>query len=144
MSVSRRLIKRLKLYTSNISRKDLKSKEFSYKTGTLLAKRNRNIAIIEATARETYVVIEYVKITTNEFTSYKIIPMDWKFRELKMGRKKVLYAQDMNDRFQIKSFVHTNIQRVMIGRKKVHPVNGFKQKILINDYSLKQYHKEKH
>jgi hypothetical protein len=128
--VSKRLIKKLKIYTSGIKRKEMKHNLMSYKSGTLLAKRNRNVAIIEATVRKTYVVIEYIKITTGEYEAYKVIPMEWKYRELKIGRKKVLYAQDMNDNYQIKSFVHTNIQRVMIGRKKVIPNGGFPVKIL--------------
>lgn len=144
MSVSRRLINKLKAYTVSVKRKDMKTKESSYRTGTLLAKRNRNIAIIEAVARETYIIIEYVKITTNEFSAYKVIPLEWKFRDLKIGRRKVLYAQDMNDRFKTKSFVHINIQRVMIGRKKEIPANGFKQKILRTEFDLKQYKKEKY
>ena len=137
MSVSKKLISRLKKYTYNIDKKYMKHNLMSYKSGTLLAKRNRNIAIIEATIRKTYVVIEYIKITTGEYEAYKVIPMEWKYRELKIGRKKVLYAQDMNDNYQIKSFVHMNIQRVMIGRKKVMPNGGFPVKILYYSQFLK-------
>ena len=142
MSVSKRLIKKLKLQTSKIKRKDMKVNVFTYKTGTLLAKRNRSIAIMEAVARNTYVVIEYVKITTNELKTYKIIPLEWKFRELKVGRRKVLYAQDMNEQFRTKSFVHVNIQRVMIGRKKELSVK-YPQKILRTDLDLRYAKKEK-
>ena len=142
MSVSKRLIKKLKLQTSKIKRKDMKVNVSTYRTGTLLAKRNRSIAIMEAVARNTYVVIEYVKITTNELNTYKIIPLEWSFRELKVGRRKVLWAQDMNDRYQTKSFVHINIQRVMIGRKKEFPVQ-YPQKILRTDFDLRYAKKER-
>ena len=45
MSVSKKLISRLKTYTYNIDKKDMKHNLMSYKSGSLLAKRNRNIAI---------------------------------------------------------------------------------------------------
>ena len=129
MRVSTKLVNRLKLYTAGIKKRDLKSNVSAVKTGTLLAKRNRNISIIEAVARGSYVVIEYVKITDNTFNRYKVIPMEWAFRDLKVGRRKVLYAQDMNDEYRTKSFVHVNIQRVLIGKQKAVPAGAFKQKI---------------
>lgn len=108
----------------------------SYKTGTLMAKRNRNIAIMEAVARHTYVVIDYEKITTNERLQYKIVPMKWSYRQLKVGLKKVLYAQDMNEDFKTKSFVHVNILKVLIGKKSVRPKN-YMQEIYIKKDFLK-------
>ena len=129
MRVSTKLVNRLKLYTAGIKKRELKNNVSAVKTGTLLAKRNRNISIIEAVARGSYVVIEYVKITDNTFNRYKVIPMEWGFRDLKVGRRKVLYAQDMNDEYRTKSFVHVNIQRVLIGKQKVVPAGAFKQKI---------------
>ena len=129
MRVSTKLVNRLKLYTAGIKKRELKNNVSAVKTGTLLAKRNRNISIIEAVARGSYVVIEYVKITDNTFNRYKVIPMEWGFRDLKVGRRKVLYAQDMNDEYRTKSFVHVNIQRVLIGKQKAVPAGSFKQKI---------------
>lgn len=129
MRVSTKLLNQLKIHTASITKKKLKNNVSVVKTGTLLAKRNRNISIIEAVARGTYIVIEYVKITDNSFDRYKIIPLEWSFRDLKIGRRKVLYAQDMNDQFRTKSFVHVNIQRVLIGKKKQVPFGGFRQKI---------------
>lgn len=137
MAVSKSLLSRLRTYTYNVERKDMKTNQSNYRAGTLMAKKNRSIAIIEATARRTYVVIEYIKITTNEFVSYKVIPMEWKYRRLKIGRRKVLYAQDMGEGFQIKSFVHSNIQRVLIGKQKVTPMGGYPVKILVKNSSYK-------
>ena len=97
---------------------------------------------MESVVRNTYIVIDYVKITTNELNQYKVIPLEWKFRDLKVGRRKVLYAQDMNEGYKTKSFVHINIQRVMIGRQKAVP--SFPQKILRNEIDLKNYRKEKY
>ena len=128
MSVNKNLINKLKIYTKKIKRKDMKHNSSSYKTGTLMAKRNRSVAIIEASRRRTYVVLTYIKITDDIKESYKVIAMEWKYRKLKSGFKKVLYAQDMNEEYRVKSFVHINIQNVLIGRQKVTPV-GFPVKI---------------
>jgi predicted DNA-binding transcriptional regulator YafY len=91
------------------------------KTGTLFAKRNKNLAVREAALRGVMVIINYVKITTGEYKQYIVEPYEWKFRMLKTGYKKMLWAYDIDDQ-RIKSFLNANIQNVVITDKKYDPM----------------------
>lgn len=91
------------------------------KTGTLFAKRNKNLAIREAALREVLVVINYIKETTGEYNQYVVEPYEWKFRMLRSGYRKVFWAYDVKEH-RIKSFVNANIQNVVITSQKYSPM----------------------
>jgi hypothetical protein len=117
--------------------------------GTLFAKRNKRIAIAESSARGVDAVITYVKIGDSangknlqdkadnqiatyhsvDLKKYAIVPLEWKMRKLKMGYRKVLWAQDIYDNFRTKSFVASNIQKVAIGNRRIKPKFGFTVRI---------------
>lgn len=88
--------------------------------GTLFAIRNKRLAIREAALRKVQVIISYVKITNSEFGKWTVCPYEWKYRKLRIGRKIVLYAYDMEDK-HIKSFVQTNIRNVALTDRKFVP-----------------------
>lgn len=88
--------------------------------GTLFARRNKNIAIREGALRRVQIVLTYVKITTRERKKYVVAPYEFKFRRLKKGLRKVLYAYDMEDK-HIKNFVSRNIQNVALTDRKFVP-----------------------
>jgi len=88
--------------------------------GTLFALRNKNIAIREAALRRVQIVLTYVKITTGERKKYVVAPYELKFRRLKDGMRKVLYAYDMEDK-HIKNFVSKNIKNVALTDRKFVP-----------------------
>ena len=89
-------------------------------TGTLFAIRNKRLAIREAALRRVQIVITYRKITTGEIKKYVVAPYEWKNRILKVGRRKMLWAYDMEDR-HIKSFVQRNIRNVALTNRKYVP-----------------------
>jgi hypothetical protein len=90
------------------------------RSGTLFAKKNRNLAMLEAALREVLVIINYTKITTGETKKYVVEPYEWKFRMLKSGFRKMLWAYDVEEQ-RIKSFVNVNIQNVTITDKDYQP-----------------------
>jgi len=87
------------------------------KTGTLFAVRNKRIAIKEAALRRRQVIITYTKTTTNETFKYVVAPYSYRYRRLKVGLRKMLYAYDMRDR-HIKSFAISNIKNVVLTDRK--------------------------
>jgi len=88
--------------------------------GTLAAKRNKRLAIREAALRGVQVVLRYTKITTGETKRYTVAPYSYRYRKLKVGRRKVFYAYDMRDK-HIKSFVLRNIQNVFLTDRRYRP-----------------------
>ena len=90
------------------------------RSGTLFAKKNRNLALLEAALREVLIIINYTKITTGETKKYVVEPYEWKFRMLKSGFRKMLWAYDVEEQ-RIKSFVNVNIQNVTITDKDFQP-----------------------
>lgn len=92
--------------------------------GSLFAIRNKRIAIREAALRRVGCIITYEKINTGEVKKYFVNPYSYKFRKLKKGRRKVLYAQDRKDprgKTEIKSFVLANIKQVAVTDRKFIP-----------------------
>lgn len=92
--------------------------------GSLFSIRNKRIAIREAALRRVGCIITYKKLNTGEVKKYFVNPYSFRFRKLKIGRRKVLYAQDRNDvrgRGEIKSFVMTGIRQVAITDRKFIP-----------------------
>jgi predicted DNA-binding transcriptional regulator YafY len=90
------------------------------KAGTLFAKRNKRLAIREGALRETQIIITYKKTTTGETKKYVVAPYEFKFRKLKVGLRKMLYAWDMKDR-RIKSFALRDIRKVALTDRKFTP-----------------------
>jgi hypothetical protein len=90
-------------------------------TGTLFAIRNKRLAIREGALRRVQIIISYTKITTHSTHRYIVCPYEWKYRRLKSGRKKMLWAYDVDDR-HIKSFVQSNIRNVALTDKKFTPI----------------------
>lgn len=90
------------------------------KTGTLFAKRNKRLAIREAALRKAQIIITYKKTTTGEINKYVVAPYSYRYRKLKVGRRKMLYAYDMKDR-HIKGFAIRNIRKVAITDRKFRP-----------------------
>ena len=88
--------------------------------GTLLAKRNVNLAVREAALRLAQIVITYNKITTGETKKYVVAPYSYRFRRLKVGVRKLLFAWDMEEK-RIKGFVLKNIYRVAITDRTFRP-----------------------
>jgi len=90
------------------------------KRGTLFAKRNKRLAIRESALRLRQCILTYRKTTTNETKKYVVAPYSWRYRRLKVGFRKVLYAYDMRDK-RTKSFVVKAIQNVALTDRKYKP-----------------------
>jgi len=88
--------------------------------GTLYALRNTRMSIREGALRLVQIILTYKKETTGEVKKYIVCPYSWKYRRLKRGVKKVLYAFDMKDG-HIKSFVQVNIKKVALTDRKFRP-----------------------
>jgi predicted DNA-binding transcriptional regulator YafY len=81
--------------------------------GTMYALRNTRLAIREAALRLAQVVLTYTKVTTGETKRYVVCPYSLRYRRLKTGVRKLLFAWDMDER-KIKGFVVRNIRKVAI------------------------------
>ena len=88
--------------------------------GTMYALRNTRLSIREAALRLVQIVITYTKITTGETKQYIVCPYSWRYRRLKSGLKKLLFAWDMEDK-HIKGFVLRNIKKVAISDRGFSP-----------------------
>lgn len=86
--------------------------------GTLVAKRNKRVAIREAALRGVSCIILYKKVTTDEVKRYEVIPTEYKYKKLRAGWRKVLYIQDVREKKQIKLFVVRNILKVALTDRK--------------------------
>ena len=90
------------------------------KYGTLYALRNKRTAIREAALRKVQIILRYVKVTTGESKRYIVAPYSYRYRKLRAGRRKLLFAYDMEDR-HIKGFVLKNIRKVALTDRKFRP-----------------------
>ena len=88
--------------------------------GTLYALRNTRMAIREAALRLVQVIITYRKETTGETKKYVVCTYSYRYRRLKSGLKKMLFAYDMQDK-HIKGFVLGNIRKVALTDRKFRP-----------------------
>ena len=86
----------------------------------MFALRNKRTAIREGALRRVQIIITYTKITDLTTNRYVCCPYSWRYRRLRTGRRKMLYAYDVDDR-HIKSFVLNNIRRVALTDKKFVP-----------------------
>ena len=88
--------------------------------GTLFAIRNKRLTIAESALRKVQVIITYTKTTTGETNKYICYPMSYRTRMLKVGRRKMLYVWDMEDR-HTKSFAIKSIRNVVLTDRKFRP-----------------------
>lgn len=88
--------------------------------GTLYALRNKRIAIREAALRLVQAVVTYTKVTDGTTHKYIVAPYSWRYRRLRTGLRKMLYAWDMEDR-KIKSFSLASIRNVALTDRKFVP-----------------------
>lgn len=89
--------------------------------GTLYALRNTRMAIREAALRKAQIIIHYTKETTGETKRYVACPYSYRYRRLKSGVRKLLFAYDIDDK-HIKGFVIGNIKKVAITDHKFKPM----------------------
>lgn len=92
--------------------------------GTLMAQRNKRVAISEGAMRRRKVVFRYRK-RSGQIKLYKVEPYSYRFRKLKEGIRKVLFAyhhDPANKRNRsIKSFVLRDIKNVKITGEPFRP-----------------------
>jgi predicted DNA-binding transcriptional regulator YafY len=91
------------------------------KVGTLFAMRNKRTAIREAALRKSQIIITYRKTTTGEVRKYIVAPYSYRYRRLKVGLRKMLFAYDMKEK-HIKGFSFKNIRKVAITDRKFKPI----------------------
>ena len=89
-------------------------------TGTLFASRNKRLAIREAALRKAQMVVTYMKTTTNETKKYVVAPYSYRYKRLKVGRRKMLMVYDMEAK-HIKGFALRNVRKVAISDRKFTP-----------------------
>jgi len=94
-------------------------KEWSNK-GALYGLREKRLAIRAAARNTVQMVITYKKTTTRQTKKYTICPYSYRYRRLKIGIRKMLFAYDIADR-TIKNYALTNIKDVAILPKKFVP-----------------------
>ena len=87
--------------------------------GTLYALRNTRMAIREGALRKVQVIITYVKVN-GERKKYIVCPYSYRYRRLKKGIRKLLFAYDMKDK-RIKGFVIGNVKKVALTDRKFRP-----------------------
>jgi predicted DNA-binding transcriptional regulator YafY len=90
------------------------------KYGTLFALRNKRLTVREAALRLVQIVLTYKKETTGEVNKYVVAPYSYRYRKLKSGNRKMLFAYDMKEK-HIKGFVLRNIRKVAITDRKFRP-----------------------
>jgi predicted DNA-binding transcriptional regulator YafY len=81
--------------------------------GRLFSARKKKIGILDGAQNEVWIIITYQKTTTGEVNDYKVAPYEYKFRWLRIGLRKMLYAYDEKDG-HIKSFALRHIRKVVV------------------------------
>ena len=97
-----------------------KKKERTPATDTILKTRDIKIVIGKAATLLRQVQMRYQKVTTGETKDYRIAPYSYRYRRLKTGIRKLLFAYDMDDR-HIKGFVLRNIRKTDMLTRKYKP-----------------------
>jgi len=92
-------------------KKSIKKKPKKKKV-TFKGRRSR-IAIREAALTLKQIEITYKKTTTGEIKTYRVSPYSYRYKRLKIGVRKMLYAEDMKAR-HIKGYSLRNITKVTI------------------------------
>lgn len=81
---------------------------------------SKRMNILFAAAQRKLIKIRYKKSTTGEVKSYEVEPYSYRYRRLKAGMRKLLYAYDIKEK-KIKGFAVRNIQAVEQLTKKYKP-----------------------
>ena len=89
--------------------------------GTMFAIRNKRLTIREAALRLVQIIVTYRKTTTNEVKKYVVAPYSYRYRRLKGGMRKMLFAYDMKDK-HIKGFSVFDIRNVALTDRKFKPI----------------------
>ena len=88
--------------------------------GTLLAKRNKRVAIREAALRGVSCVVLYRKSTTGEVKRYEVIPMEYASRRMHDRKlRKVLWVCDVREGKMTKCFVVRGIIKVALTNRRL-------------------------
>lgn len=66
------------------------------------------------------IIITYKKETTGEVKKYIVCPYSYRYRRLKKGIRKLLFAYDMGDR-HIKGFIIGNVKKVALTDRRFIP-----------------------
>jgi len=88
--------------------------------GTLFALRNTRLAIREAALRHVQIVMTYTKTTDGTTNKYIVEPYSYRYRRLRAGLRKLLFAHDVEDG-HIKGFVIGSIKKVALTDKRFRP-----------------------
>ena len=96
--------------------------EYTHPTtyGRMLS-RDHRLLIRQAAINQLQMDMTYHKLTTNETNHYIVCPYSYRYRRLKVGRRKMLYAYDIQDR-HIKGFAVSRIKKIDILKKRFSPM----------------------
>ena len=87
----------------------------------VLQSRDKRMRILDSANRHRRIVIKYRKITTGEVKKYEVEPYSYRYRMLRSGMKKLLFAHDVVNDHHIKGFVMRNILDVRVTDKRFRP-----------------------
>lgn len=88
--------------------------------GSLFALRNTRITIREGALRKVQIILTYKKVTTGETKKYVVAPYSYRYRRLKAGYRRLLFAYDMEEK-KIKGYVIGNVRNVALTDRKFVP-----------------------
>lgn len=116
MSKMKRLQLKNKLKQKNIKKLPL----VKHKDKKFFGKSLVRIALRKSALERRQIQIKYKKTTTNDVKDYLVSPYSYRYKKLKIGIRKMLYAYDMKEK-SIKMFSLRNIFSVMLTNKKYEP-----------------------
>jgi hypothetical protein len=102
------------------AKKKPKKRGVSPEIGVLFGARSVRLVIREAAINLRQVIITYKKITTGERKMYRVAPYSYRYRRVRIGLTRLLFAYDMEDK-HIKGFVLKNISKIVILDKGFRP-----------------------
>lgn len=103
-----------KQFIKNIKKKNIKKLPMQNNKKNNVFKRNEiRMAIRKAAKGKNQIEIVYTKTTTNETKTYKVAPYSYRYKKLKIGRRKMLFAYDMKEK-SIKMFSIRNVKQVKV------------------------------
>ena len=91
------------------------------KKTNLRATRDFRLIVRNGAITKTQVSIIYKKVTTGQVKRYEVCPMSYRYRRLRSGVRKVLFAMDSKEK-QLKMFVLKNVRQAMPTTKKYIPI----------------------
>jgi len=86
----------------------------------LFSSRSKRLAIRNAAMNKLQIVVVYRKTTTNVTKKYTVCPYSYRYKRLKVGTRKMLFAYDIVDK-HIKQYALTNIKSVTMTTKNFSP-----------------------